>query len=83
MAHHVLDPSDSEAVMRFAGECVKEGEVDRTRAELVRQLGDLEAAEMKNNLKVSGTWERGYKKNICCTSPCSYSTSTSRRGTQS
>ena len=51
-----LDTSDREAVMRFAGECVREGERERkkveSRAELLRQLQEAEATEAKENLKV-------------------------------
>ncbi len=52
----LLDSSDREAVMRFAGECVREGEQERrrveTRVELVRQLAEAEAAEEKEILRV-------------------------------
>ena len=51
-----LDLSDSEAVMRCAEECVREGERERRRAEsraaLVRQLHEAEAIESKADLKV-------------------------------
>ena len=53
----LLDPSDSDAVMRFAGECVREGERERRRVEtgveLVKQLEEAEAKESKKNLTVS------------------------------
>lgn len=51
-----LDLGDSEAVMRCAEECVREGERERRRAEsraaLVRQLHEAEAIETKADLKV-------------------------------
>ena len=56
----VLDACEREAVMVCAGECVREEEVERrrreTRAELVKQLEELQLSERKDLMKVSHQW---------------------------
>ncbi len=49
----MMDTNDHEAVMRFAGECVRESEVQRRRAELVKQLQEAEMEDEREKLRVS------------------------------
>ena len=55
----VLEVSEREAVMACAGECVKGEERERrrreNRAELVKQLAEVELSERKERSKVSET----------------------------
>ncbi len=53
----MMDTNDHEAVMRFAGECVRESEVQRrraeSRAELVKQVQEAEMEDEREKLRVS------------------------------